>query len=59
MLEKAANFDDPVKRIAAIVMSFCTIANTSKLRTRKPFNAMLGETFELVTDRCRFFSEKV
>jgi len=31
---------------------------SSKYRKRKPFNPMLGETFEMVTDKFRFFAEK-
>jgi hypothetical protein len=30
-----------------------------KLRKRKPFNPMLGETYELVTENYRFLAEKV
>lgn len=30
-----------------------------KIRRRKPFNPMLGETFEFVTEELRFLSEKV
>jgi len=59
LLEQAANFEDPVKRIAATVMSILTIHNTAKLRKKKPFNPMLGETFEFVTDSCRYIGEKV
>lgn len=30
-----------------------------KHRLKKPFNPILGETFEYVTDKFRFFSEQV
>lgn len=30
-----------------------------KQRLKKPFNPILGETFEYVTDKFRFFSEQV
>jgi len=33
--------------------------NKLKLRKRKPFTAILGETYELVTDRAKFIAEKV
>lgn len=33
--------------------------NVIKDRTLKPFNSLLGETFELVTDKYRFVSEQV
>jgi hypothetical protein len=29
----------------------------NKIRTKKPFNPMLGETYELVTEDFRFVSE--
>ena len=31
---------------------------TTKIRTRKPFNPMLGETYEFVDDRVKFIAEK-
>jgi len=30
-----------------------------KCRKKKPFNPMLGETFEMVTEHYRFYGEKV
>ena len=33
--------------------------NNFKLRKKKPFTPMLGETYELVTDNCKFLAEKV
>ena len=36
-----------------------TGSNTLKTRTKKPFNPMLGETFELVTENFRYIAEKV
>jgi len=38
-----------------IVSAFGTV----KYRKKKPFNPMLGETFEFVTDKVRYISEKV
>lgn len=34
-----------------------TSFNFSKTRVKKPFNPMLGETYELVTEDFRFFAE--
>ena len=34
-------------------------ASLTKVRKRKPFNPMLGETFEFVTSNFRFLAEKV
>jgi len=33
--------------------------NVAKGRDKKPFNPMLGETYELVTEDFRFFAEQV
>jgi len=40
------------------VSAYCTMLYSSKYRKRKPFNPMLGETFDMVTDKFRFLSEK-
>lgn len=42
-------------RLGLALVSFLS---TSKLRKRKPFNPMLGETYELVTDKFRYIAEK-
>ena len=54
----AAHTDDPVKRLTRVCMAFVSFLASSKLRKRKPFNPMLGETYEMVTDKFRFLSEK-
>ena len=41
------------------MIAFITMFNTFKLRKKKPFSPMLGETYELVTDKFKFLSEKV
>ena len=40
-------------------IAFNTIYSIVKLRKRKPFNPMLGETYEFVTDKMKYMSEKV
>jgi hypothetical protein len=59
LYERAANTDDPVMRSALAVVAQATLFCTAKYRKKKPFNPMLGETFELVTDRYRWIAEKV
>ena len=59
MVKKAVQEQDSVRRTA-----FCMIASiaeyySTKLRNKKPFNPMLGETFEMVTEEYRFLAEKV
>ena len=51
--------EDPVKRMTYMVVALISAAQSAKIRKKKPFNSMLGETYELVTDRFMFFSEKV
>ena len=46
-------------RSALAVVAQATLFCTAKYRKKKPFNPMLGETFELVTDRYRWIAEKV
>ena len=57
--ERAANFQDPVKRITYMVIAFCGTVSIAKIRKKKAFNSMLGETYELVTDRFKYVAEKV
>ena len=59
LFEKGAKFEDPVKRIAYLCCTIMSVGNAAKLRKKKPFNPMLGETYELVTEDYRFISEQV
>jgi len=44
----------------ALVMAFSFAQNSFVInRVQKPFNPLLGETFEMVTDDCRVISEQV
>jgi len=59
LFQKAANTEDPVLRLTYAFIAFNTIYSIVKLRKRKPFNPMLGETYEFVTDKIKYVSEKV
>lgn len=59
LYDKAAVEDDPVRRIVLAACGNTTLFATTKVRNRKPFNPMLGETYEMVTDKFRFVAEKV
>jgi hypothetical protein len=50
--------EDPVRRIALLTTAIIASFHECKIRKRKPFNPMLGETYEIVTDDLRFISEK-
>lgn len=59
LLEQAADCDDPIKRLAYIASALIAPMSSMKYRMKKPFNPMLSETYELVTDRFRCLAEKV
>lgn len=62
LLERAAQSENPVDRICLVgAFAVSGYASTAHRSSRKPFNPLLGETFECVrTDRrLRFVAEKV
>jgi len=64
LLDKAVTLSDPAERmlyITAFVLSSFSNARIKERSIRKPFNPMLGETYELVREdkNFRFISEKV
>jgi len=59
LLERAAVCQDPNRRLALATVGIIQAYSSMKLRKRKPFNPMLGETYELVTENYRFLAEKV
>mmetsp|Transcript_17862 Transcript_17862/g.30325 ORF Transcript_17862/g.30325 Transcript_17862/m.30325 type:complete len:125 (+) Transcript_17862:1959-2333(+) len=50
---------DPLMRIIQVAVSLCSSYQLVKGRTAKPFNPMLGETYELVTPHFRVLAEQV
>ncbi|KAJ3325533.1 Oxysterol-binding protein, partial [Gonapodya sp. JEL0774] len=62
LLDKAAHMEDPVDRIAFVAaFAVSGYAHTRNRCGRKPFNPLLGETYELIrADKgFRFIAEKV
>lgn len=55
--EKAAEHPEPIMRLAYALVGLCACCNIAKTRKRKPFDSMIGETYELVTDKMKFVSE--
>ena len=49
ILEKAVTFNDECKRIAYAAVHVISQYSSIENRNRKPFNPMLGETYELLT----------
>lgn len=58
LLERAAECDDPVTRLALATACQVSLMQSCKVRKRKPFNPMLGETYEMVTENFRMLVEK-
>ncbi len=61
LLNKAANTEDPFLRLAYISGFIVSEVNLNINRILKPFNPILGETFEYIDNdlKYRFFSEQV
>lgn len=59
VLCRANNESNRFQRLA-LVLGFCLMPLSSNVFSqKKPFNSLLGETFELVTDRYRYVAEQV
>lgn len=60
LLKKAAACPDPYLRLAYVAGFQCGLYNTA-VRTKKPFNPLLGETFEIVSEKhgFKFLAEQV
>lgn len=58
-LVKAAASKETTLRMVYCLGQLLTQHNFVKHRCKKPFNPMLGETYELVTEHYRFFAEQV
>ena len=59
LLELASAEESSLLRLALVATHTISHYNSSESRTTKPFNPVLGETFELKTDKWRFFGEQV
>ena len=59
IFELAARTLDPTERNCITIIGFVGILQKANYRKKKPFNPMLGETYELVTNKFRFLAEKV
>ena len=58
-LAKACNNDDPVLRHIYVTMFVMSQYISTKSRLSKPFNPLLGETFEHMEPDCKYFAEQV
>ena len=59
LLDLACKEQDPVKRHALVAVHMITTLTICERTTTKPFNPLLGETFEFVTDDFEYLAEQV
>ncbi len=59
ILDLAVEEPNSVRRTALLAIHGISSASHLERTTNKPFNALLGETFELCTDEYKFFAEQV
>lgn len=59
LFSKAIREVNPLKRLLFMATNNAATYFLIKGRTAKPFNPLLGETYELITPKYRFYSEQV
>ena len=59
LLDGAVAHPDSLKRLAIVAAYVITNLTCLERNSTKPFNPLLGETFELVTDKYKFLAEQV
>ena len=59
LLDLAAKEQDPVRRHALVAVHVVTTLTICERTATKPFNPLLGETFEFVTDDFEYLAEQV
>ena len=59
LLDLAVKQSDPIRRLAYVAIYSTTLLTSLERNTTKPFNPLLGETYELVTDDLMFIAEQV
>ena len=59
LIEEASKLADPADRMVKVSTALIAVFNQVHSRVNKPFNSLLGETYELVTPKFRFISEMV
>jgi len=59
LLDLAAREQDPVRRHALVAVHLVSTLTICERTATKPFNPLLGETFEFVTDDFEYLSEQV
>lgn len=59
VLEQAVIEKDPIRRLGIVAVYSCTLLSNIERNSTKPFNPLLGETYEFVNDKMHFIAEQV
>ncbi|CDW78464.1 oxysterol-binding protein [Stylonychia lemnae] len=59
IIDQAIDQQDPIRRLAFIAVYSTTLLTVIEKNTTKPFNPLLGETFELITPSFKYIAEQV
>lgn len=59
LFKQAAHCDDPIRRLVLTSTFLISMVADLNIRRKKPFNPMLGETFEYVHEEYRLLIEKI
>ena len=59
LLDQALEMSDPMKRLAYVAIYSMTLLTGVERNSTKPFNPLLGETFEFISEGFRFLAEQV
>jgi hypothetical protein len=59
LYERASECENSLERMALAMIAIIIPMNQTKYRKRKPFNSMVGETFEMVTEDMKFVAEQL
>lgn len=59
LLESVVDSSDPARRLLNVAVFAITSYSGTDKRTSKPFNPLLGETYELITPKFKYLAEQV
>jgi hypothetical protein len=59
LLDQAMMESDPIRRLAIVAIHSITVLSNVERASTKPFNPLLGETFEFVTPKFKYIAEQV
>ena len=59
LIDQANEQTDSLRRLAYVSIETIASMSTIEKNNTKPFNALLGETYELITPQFRYIAEQV